>query len=290
MGIHHVIGQAVEVILLGLNQKISAVQSHPAIVTDNTAAAVSIRQAGDDVAVTGLLDVGGIDVKHTVVVGLAILEDLLHLGVHLAAVGFQRLSHHTDAAKGHNGALQGSIGLQTNDDFLVFVDITGCISVNVADGGSVHIQHAAGLTLFFQQNLHFVPQLTGALGGRSQKALVPIIGSVVALDKILHVNGVAPVSADKLFHSSVFLSPVDNRCRAFCSKCDSVGRKARPCGESRQYKTQYPKIPAIDSSLSIQSITGITLYSCSFSRTTTRLMPALIIRRLHMEQEEGFST
>ena len=203
VGVHDVIGQAVQIRLLGLDEEVRAIQGHTAVVADNAAAAISVGQAGDDVAVAGLFNVGGVYVKNAVVVGLAVFEDFFYLGVHFAAISLQGLAHHADAAKGHNGALQGGVGLQAHNDLFFFINIARCISVDVADSGGVHIQHAAGLALFFQQLLHFVPQLFGALGGGSQKALVPVIGGIVPLDKILYVYGMVPMSADKIFHESV---------------------------------------------------------------------------------------
>ena len=62
-----------------------------------------------------------------------------------------------------------------------------------------------------------------------------------------------------------------------------------PIHDSTIYiKCQYPSLPFKDSSLSIHSCTGIILYLSLLSLITTSLIPALIIRRLHIEQLQEF--
>ena len=63
--------------LLVVDEEIHAVERHAAVVADDAAAAVVVRQPGDDVRDRALPDVGRVGVEDAVVVGLAVLgEDL----------------------------------------------------------------------------------------------------------------------------------------------------------------------------------------------------------------------
>ena len=95
-----------KVVLLGLDEVIDAVQGYAAVVADDTAATVGVGQTGDDVAVACLLHLGGVGIKHSLVMGAGVLgENLVQLFAGLVAVGGAGLFRHLDAAVGHEGAL-----------------------------------------------------------------------------------------------------------------------------------------------------------------------------------------
>ena len=94
------------------NQVVNTVQSHAAVVTDNTATTIGVRQTGDDVAGTSRTNVGGVDVENGIVVGLAVLgEDLLHSRVVFLACFVNSGLNHAPAAIGHHGTLEGAVSL-----------------------------------------------------------------------------------------------------------------------------------------------------------------------------------
>ena len=117
----------VETLLL-LNQVCCTIEGDTAVVTDDTATAIGIGQTGDDVRVTGSLDVIVVGGKHTLVVSLAVLgEDCLGGRIQLVAISLQRSLNHADTALGEDTALEGSIGLQTNDNLAFLVNISGTV-------------------------------------------------------------------------------------------------------------------------------------------------------------------
>ncbi len=94
------------VALLELDQRVHAVQGHTAIVADDAAAAVGIRQAGEDLVVASYLDLLGVHAEDAVVVGLAVLgEDLLDLRIGLLAGFLDGLLDHAPATVRHHRAL-----------------------------------------------------------------------------------------------------------------------------------------------------------------------------------------
>ncbi len=79
-------------------------------------------------AVTGGADGCGVHVEDTIVVGLAVLgEDVLQVFINGVAVSLERLDDHTPTTVGHDGTLEGGVGLQTNDEFVVLVDVARCV-------------------------------------------------------------------------------------------------------------------------------------------------------------------
>ena len=192
-----------EVVLLGFDEVIDTVQGHTAVVADDTAAAVGVGQTGDDVAVAGLLHLGSVGIKHSLVMGTGILgKDLVQLFAGLIAVGRAGLLSHLDAAVGHESTLQGLIGLQADDLFQVLqlgVNIAGAVCGQAGDDFCLHVQYAALGTLFLLQLLQGTPQLVGSIGGASQEAFVTVVGGVVLLDEVAGIDFLFPDTAFKAF-------------------------------------------------------------------------------------------
>ena len=154
-------------------------------------------------AVAGLLHLGGVGIKHSLVMGTGVLgKDLVQLFAGLIAVGRAGLLSHLDAAVGHESTLQGLIGLQADDLFKILqlgVDVAGAVCGQAGDDFCLHVQHAALGTLFLLQLLQGVPQLVGSIGGASQEAFITVVGGVVLLDEVAGVDFLFPDTAFKAF-------------------------------------------------------------------------------------------
>ena len=199
IGQHHA-GGGLLLELFVFDEAVHAVQGHAAIVADDPAAAVGVGQAGDDMAAAAGAHFGRVGIKNAGVVGLAVNgEEFLHFGVEMIAVILAGLLCHPDPAVGHHRALEGLIGLEADDLFLLLIQITGPVAEDGGNDLGIHIQHAARLTLFLGELQHLLPQGGGIGGGAFQKALVAIVGSIVAHDKITHVDLGFPAAADKFF-------------------------------------------------------------------------------------------
>src|SRR5699024_2295436 len=92
------------------------------------------------------------------------------------------------AAEGHDGALEGLVGLQAYDLLEVLVDIAGGMGRDVGDDLGVKIEDAAGGALLLHQVQDLLPELFGALGGAGQEAAVPVVGGVVFLNEFADVD------------------------------------------------------------------------------------------------------
>ena len=198
VGIHDHAG-GVLLALLVLDQPVHAVQGHAAVVADDAAAAIGIGQAGDDVAGAAGAHLRGVGVEHALVMGLAVFGvDFHHFRVHMVAVVLAGLHGHADAAVGLQGALEGLIGLEAHNLLLALVQIAGAVGGDGGDDAGVHIQHTACLPLPGGQLHDLIPQLAGLLRGALQEALVALVGGVVLLDEVPHVDLILPDSGGQI--------------------------------------------------------------------------------------------
>ena len=195
---HGAVAAVEEVPLLLGDEEVDAVERHAAVVAHDAATAVGVGQAGDHVAVAGGAHLGGVGVKDGLVVGLVVLvEDLVVLGVDLVAVALCRLLGHLDAAVGHEGALQGLVGLEADDllEVLEFgVDVAGAVCGEARDDLGLAVEHAAVGALLLLELLDLAPQLVGCLGGAGEERLVALVLGVVALDEVADVHVICPVT------------------------------------------------------------------------------------------------
>ena len=88
------------IIFLFFNQFINTVKRYSAVVTDNSSAAVSIGQTGNNVTLTGKAHFVGVGSENAVVMGCPVAEFGLYLLVNFITVSLTRLSCHTHSAKG----------------------------------------------------------------------------------------------------------------------------------------------------------------------------------------------
>ena len=71
-----------------------------------------------------LPDVSGVSIEHGIVMSLAILGKCLdHMRIGFVTVRLESIRHHAEAAIRHYGPLQGRVGLKTDDDFILSIDV-----------------------------------------------------------------------------------------------------------------------------------------------------------------------
>ena len=156
-----------EVLALLLNEEIEAVERHAAVVADDAAAAISIRQARDDVAMARLAHLRRIGIEDGLIVGLVVLrEDLVELGIHLIAVRRSGLLRHADATVRHERTLERLVRLEADHLLQILqgiIDVAGPIGGQARDDFRLTVEHAALGALLFLQLLHAAPELVGRL-------------------------------------------------------------------------------------------------------------------------------
>ena len=209
------------------HQVVNTVEGDAAVVADDAATAVSIRQTGQYAGFATAADVRGIDVKYALVVGFAVFgEGFGDLLVQRGFVDAAGIHDHLDAAVGHDGAFQRLIGLQADDDFEVFVDVARCVAVDAGDDVGVDFQRGFGAVFFFHAFHHAVPQFGGSRGGGGEEAAVAFIRRVVLLDEVTHVHAGFPVAGNEI-------GPSGRAVFSFCqhSYCYSYFKIKETCTE-----------------------------------------------------------
>ena len=111
--------------------------------------------------VTGGAHLGGVSVEDGLVVGLVILvEDLVVLVIDVVAVVLGRLLCHLDATVGHEGTLEGLVGLEAHDPLEVLefgVDVAGTIGGQAAHDLGLAVEDAPLGALFGLELLDLAP-------------------------------------------------------------------------------------------------------------------------------------
>ncbi len=151
---------------------------------------------------------GRVCVVNAVVVRLTVMrKNILDARTDLIAVHIERFFRHTDSAERLQRALERSVRLNPHDFFEFFVEISRFMAVHARHGIRVRVVNAAARSLLFGKLQHLLPKRFGRFRRRSEERAVSFIRGIVALNKIAHVNFVAPFSAFKsapcLFHNSL---------------------------------------------------------------------------------------
>ena len=195
--VHGLLAQGGEVPLLPLDQRVRAVERDAAVVADDAAAAVGVGQARDDAGVARLAHLLGVDAEDPVVVGRAVLELLLDGVGELVAVGTAGGQDHAHAAEGVDRAAERLFRLQADDELVVLVQVSGAVVEERGDVLGVDVQHAALLQLLLAQGeILFVEHLC-ARGRARKEARAALVGRVVALNEVAHVDPLGPCAAEK---------------------------------------------------------------------------------------------
>ena len=141
----------------------------------------------------------GIGIENAGIVGLAVFgEEFTDFRIHVIAVVRAGLFSHADSAIRLQGTLKGFVGLKADNRFLIFVQIARTVGCDRGNDPGIHIQDAAGFLLLPGQLHHQIPQFPGIFSGWGQKFIAAIIGSVVFLNKISHIDLPLPASGAKV--------------------------------------------------------------------------------------------
>ncbi len=158
---HRAIAAIRQILLFFPNQKVDSIKRHPAVVADDPAASIRIRQSGHDFVAARQTHFRRVRAKHRVVVRFVVFrKNLMQLLARLVAVRRARLLAHTNAAIRHKRAFQRFVRLQTNhllQIFQRFANVSWSIGSQARNNFRLHIQHAVFGPLLFLQPLQFAP-------------------------------------------------------------------------------------------------------------------------------------
>ena len=125
-------------------------------------------------------------------------EELGNLGVYLIAVVGAGLLCHADSAIRLQRPLEGLVGLEADDGLLALVKISGAMGSDGGDNLGIHVQNTARFSLLLLQIQHLRPQILGVLCRAGKEILIAVIGMVVSLDKVAHVDFFIPFACHEI--------------------------------------------------------------------------------------------
>ena len=100
--------------------------------------------------------------------GFAILAECFHHGrIGLVAVSLQCIQDQPEPPIRHDGALQRRVGLKTDNDFILAIDVTGAVRGN-GTGHLRNVEHPFA-ALFRKERFQLFPDLLCSLGGVSDE-------------------------------------------------------------------------------------------------------------------------
>ena len=195
----HGAGEVAQVVGLGLNDAVDAVEGQATVVADDAAAGIVVGQARQEAQRAEFAYFFGIDVEHAVVVGLTVVgEDFLYLGVELYAVLGAGFLNDAYAAEGLDGTFQQHVGLQAHDELVLAVDVACGMRGDGRDAVGVERTNATPGAFLFEGFQTFFPHGQGAGGGALQERGVTFVGRDVSAHKVGDVDFAAPWPVDEL--------------------------------------------------------------------------------------------
>ena len=117
----------VPVVCFFSHQVVSTVKSQTSINPDDTSTRVSVWKTSYSVSVTSTTDVRSVSAEDTVVYSCNVFcEDFMNCRIWFVSIFFQSSFRHTDTTTRHEVQFEQFIILDTEDDFVFFVDISSC--------------------------------------------------------------------------------------------------------------------------------------------------------------------
>ena len=173
---------------LFFDQDPGTVQRHTAVVTDDTSAAVGIRQPRNDGRTARSHHLVRISRENTFVVRLSVFgEDFLCHRVQMIAIGFQAVFDHADTTFREDTAFQRGVCLQPDDHLVFLIDITGPVCIDSLGKFCFGIIYP-----FFPFHLkhfgQFVPHFLRFLRRGYEESIVSFVRFVIVLDKISYID------------------------------------------------------------------------------------------------------
>ena len=180
---------------------VDAVERDAAVVAHDAAAPVGVGKPRDDLVLSRRTHFGRIAVVDALVVRLAVfVEDLIKLCVGFVPVGAAGFLSHADAAVGHEGALQGLVGLDAHHLLEVLelrINVGRRVGRDRGDDFGLHVEDAALGAFFLLEFGESSPELLRCYRGAGEEVASARIRGVVVLNEVADVYVALPVRARK---------------------------------------------------------------------------------------------
>ena len=197
--------------LLLLNKVIHTVKSNSSVISDDSAAGISIRKTCENACVTCFLHCIGVSTEYTGVVSCSVCELVLNLIWKLVAVSVTSLYCVTIACEWWYASLKRCVCLKTYDNICVLIYYIACIvRKDWKNLVSVNVKNASVLILLDKKLLNLCHFFVCSLCWTGKKWCVAVISGVIHFDEIWYVDFITPNTLVKISPCFHLLSSLKN--------------------------------------------------------------------------------
>jgi len=181
---------ASEVFLLPSDETISPIESQTAVVTDDTATSIVVRQPREEAVTTEGADLVGIYIEDTIIVGLAVVgEDIGNAGVHFETILMDGLLDDLVPTEGLHGTTKDLVSLQTNDNFVILINIAWSERRDTRNRAGIDRAYTMWVFALFLKSLEAVlPDALGLLRRAGEEGGVTIIRGDILRNEVADVE------------------------------------------------------------------------------------------------------
>jgi len=181
---------ASEVFLLPSDETISPIESQTTVVTDDTATRIVVRQPREEAVATEGADLVGIYIEDTIIVGLAVVgEDIGNARVNFETILMDCLLDDLVPTEGLHGTTKDLVSLQTDDDFVILINIAWSESRDTRNRAGIDRAYAMWVFALFLESLEAVlPDALGLLRRTGEEGGVTIIRGDILRNEVADVE------------------------------------------------------------------------------------------------------
>ena len=181
---------ASEVFLLPSDETISPIESQTAVVTDDTATSIVVRQPREEAVTTEGADLVGIYIEDTIIVGLAVVgEDIGNARVNFETILMDGLLDDLVPTEGLHGTTKDLVSLQTNDNLVILINIAWSESRDTRNRAGIDRAYAMWVFALFLESLEaMLPDALGLLRRTGEEGGVTIIRGDILRNEVADVE------------------------------------------------------------------------------------------------------
>jgi hypothetical protein len=181
---------ASEVFLLPSDETISPIESQTAVVTDDTATRIVVRQPREEAVATEGADLVGIYIEDTIIVGLAVVgEDIGNARVNFETILMDCLLDDLVPTEGLHSTTKDLVSLQTDDDFVILINIAWSESRDTRNRAGIDRAYAMWVFALFLESLEaMLPDALGLLRRTGEEGGVTIIRGDILRNEVADVE------------------------------------------------------------------------------------------------------
>ncbi|MNJ56477.1 hypothetical protein D3C77_520270 [compost metagenome] len=149
--VDHIDFKTFQFILFLLDEEVYTIKGHPAVVADNPAASVSIRQACNDSCFASRSHLRSICIKNALVMRLANRRKHIYNAFwQIKSISFAGIKDHVNSTERMDRALERLAALHTHNLFFVLIQVARSVRYDRRRRVHINIEYSTGVPLFLR--------------------------------------------------------------------------------------------------------------------------------------------